>query len=83
MTMTKKKTTVKKLDHKDQKQANLKKIARTSVLANFVKKNNGAWDHHGWLSLLASLKDKGYDPIDGDQVGLILEQKKAKYLAGK
>lgn len=83
MTMTKKKTTVKKLDQKDLKQANLKKLARTSVLANFVKKNNGSWDHQGWLGLLSSLKDKGYDPIDADQVGLILEQKKAHYLAGK
>jgi hypothetical protein len=75
-----KQATVKKPDLKE---TNFKKLARTSVLVNFVKKNNGAWDHQGWLSLLASLKDKGYDPVDADQVGVLLEQKKAQYLAGK
>jgi hypothetical protein len=78
--MAQKKAAVGKLD---QKLVNLKKLARTPVLANFVKKTNGAWDHQGWLGLLASLKKKGYEPIDADQVGLLLEQKKAQYLTGK
>ena len=29
------------------------------------------------------LKEKGYDPIDPDRAGLILEDAKAKYLAKK
>jgi hypothetical protein len=64
-----------------QKEDNLKKLAKTGILANFVKRNKGQWDHEGWLGLLASIKEKGYYPIDEDQVGLLLEQKKAEYFA--
>ena len=42
-----------------QKEDNLKKLAKTGILANFVKRNKGAWDHEGWLGLLASIKEKG------------------------
>jgi len=66
-----------------QKEDNLKKLAKTGILANFVKRNKDAWDHEGWLSLLASIKEKGYCPIDEDQVGLLLEQKKNAYKAKK
>jgi hypothetical protein len=66
-----------------QKEDNLKKLSKTGILANFVKRNKGAWDHEGWLSLLESIKEKGYCPIDEDQVGLLLEQKKAAYKAKK
>jgi hypothetical protein len=66
-----------------QKEDNLKKLSKTGILANFVKRNKGAWDHAGWLSLLEAIKEKGYFPIDEDQVGLLLEQKKAAYKAKK
>ena len=66
-----------------QKEDNLKKLAKTGILANFVKRNKGAWDHEGWLGLLASIREKGYCPIDEDQVGLLLEQKKAAYKGKK
>ncbi len=62
------------------KEDNLKKLEKTALLANFVKKNKGSWDHQKWLGLLENLKQKGYYPIDEDQVGLILERKKAEYL---
>jgi len=42
-----------------QKEDNLKKLAKTGILANFVKRNKGQWDHEGWLGLLASIKEKG------------------------
>ena len=64
-----------------QKEDNLKKLTKTGILANFVKRNKGAWNHEGWLELLASIREKGYYPIDEDQVGLLLEQKKAAYKA--
>jgi hypothetical protein len=65
------------------KEDNLKKLARTTVLATFVKKNNGEWDHAKWEALLAEIKKKGFDPVDPDQIGLILEQKKAELAAKK
>jgi hypothetical protein len=63
------------------KEDNLKKLSRTTILATFVKKNKGEWDHAKWEGLVAELKKKGYDPIDADQVGLMIEQKKAEYMA--
>lgn len=62
---------------------NLKKLAASRLPANFVKAHDGAWDHAGWLEFLDILKEKGYDPIDPDRAGLILEDAKAKYLAKK
>ena len=65
------------------KETNLKKLAKTSLLMNFVKKNDGKWNHTQWLELLANLDKKGYKPIDPDHVGLLLEEKKEAYLAKK
>lgn len=61
-------------------QDNFLKLKRTSILMNFVKKQGGAWNHNEWQGLCDTLAQKGYDPIDYDQVGLLLEEKKAKYL---
>ena len=64
------------------KEANLKKLSKTAVLANFVKKNNGKWGHAEWEALCAKIAEK-YSPIDLDQVGVLLEKKKAAYWAKK
>lgn len=64
------------------KEKNLQKLAKTVVLTNFVKKNNGTWNHKQWEALCASIAKK-YSPINFDQVGIVLEQKKAAYLAKK
>ena len=60
---------------------NLKKLKRTSIPMNFVKKVNGVWDHNQWNDFCETLKDKGYTPIDLDQVGQLLEDKKVAFLA--
>jgi hypothetical protein len=65
------------------KEDNLKKLAKSTVPMSFVKKNKGEWDHEKWLAFCEEIKSKGYDPIDLDQVGLILEQKKVEFLAPK
>ncbi|HBM14941.1 MAG TPA: hypothetical protein DD381_01105 [Lentisphaeria bacterium] len=67
----------------DKKAENLKKLSRTNIVMNFIKKNNGKWNHTGWVEFCEYLKEKGYTPIDFDQVGLMLETKKAAYLAAK
>lgn len=64
------------------KEKNLKALKKTVILTNFVKKNNGSWDHSMWEELCASIAKK-YSPIDFDQVGLLLEDKKAAYCAAK
>lgn len=62
---------------------NLKKLAKTPIPMNFVKKNDAQWNHQQWLDFLAYLKEKGYDPIEEDKVGILLEEKKVQYLASK
>lgn len=66
-----------------QEELNLKRLAKSPILMNFVKKNEGCWDHAKWLAFLEYLKGKGYFPIDTDQVGLLLESKKVKYFENK
>lgn len=62
---------------------NLKKLSKTSILKTFVVKNDGEWNHQKWLEFCSYLEEKGYGPVDFDQVGLLLEKKKAEYLAEK
>jgi len=64
-------------------EANLKKLSRTAIPMNFVKKFDGVWNHEQWLEFCDSLEAKKYTPICFDQVGLLLEKKKADYLAKK
>ncbi|MEA2012141.1 MAG: hypothetical protein U9O87_03515 [Verrucomicrobiota bacterium] len=65
------------------KEENLKKLRRTPILMNFIKKNDAEWDHTHWEDLQLKLQEKGYTPIDFNQVGLLLEEKKETYLAKK
>ena len=64
-------------------ETNIRKLSRSSIPMNFVKKQNGAWNHQDWLGFLEYLKAKKYFPIDTDKVGLLLEEKKAQYFAAK
>lgn len=61
---------------------NIAKLAATQVLRDFVRENNGIWNHEKWLCLCGKITEMGYSPIDFDQVGVLLEREKAEYLAG-
>ena len=60
-----------------------KKLLKSGMLADFVKRNNGSWDHLKWLMLCDEITTKGYAPLDFSQVGLALEQEKDNYSAKK
>lgn len=62
---------------------NLARLAASTIPMTFVRKHEGAWDHALWLEFLAMIEKKGYSPIDADRVGLILEETKVRYFAGK
>ncbi len=62
-----------------EKEANLKKLARTAILTNFIKKTGAKWNHEEWQTLCDKISVK-YSPIDFDQVGLLLEDKREKFL---
>ena len=64
-------------------ETNLRKLSRSPIPMNFVKKQNGSWNHQDWLNFLEYLKGKKYFPIDTDRVGLLLEEKKAQFNAAK
>jgi len=67
----------------DDKEKNLKRLSRTSIPINFVKKNNAEWDHEAWLGLCDKLEEKKYTPIDLEKVGELLAVKKAAFLEKK
>ena len=56
---------------------NLKRLGKTRILDSFIASTGGNWDHQGWLDLCMEIEAKGYVPVDFDQVGLMLEAKKA------
>lgn len=60
-------------------EVNLGRLAKTTIPKDFVASHNGEWNHQDWLIFCASLEEKGYTPIDLDQVGLLLEKEKAAY----
>ncbi len=65
----------------DARSSNLKKLAKSGKLEEFVEKNQGRWDHQNWLALCDEISREGYAPVDFDQVGVILEQYKAVYFS--
>ena len=70
-------------DYCNQKELNIQRLVKSGILTNYVKENNGTWDHQRWLSLCKVIFEKGYFPIDLDQVGLALAQEKKHLLEGK
>ena len=63
------------------KEENLGKLEKTRKLESFVKKNKGSWNHQAWLVFCAEIVEGGYEPIDFDQVGLILENHKTNFFS--
>ena len=55
-------------------------LLKAGILKDFVRKNVGEWNHQQWLELCEDIKKQDYCCIDLDQVGLKLEEEKAKYL---
>ncbi len=66
-----------------EQEENLKKLAKTSLLSNFIKKHKGSWEHQNWVNFCTIVKKNGYYLIDFDQVGLLLERKKSAYIGKK
>lgn len=63
----------------DIKGKNLQKILRSGILENFIRRENGSWDHHGWINLCEEISLNDVNPVDFDQVGMILETVKELY----
>ncbi len=57
---------------------NLDRLRESGLILKFVTEHNGEWNHSDWLSFCAKIESQGFTPIDLDQVGLLLEDKKAE-----
>jgi hypothetical protein len=62
---------------------NLKRLAALSLLPDFVRKHNAEWDHYAWLQFQQKLEEEGYTPINIEDVGQLLEEKRAEFLNGR
>ncbi len=62
---------------------NLKTLAESNILADFVKEHDGKWDHQAWLDFCDDITEKGYSPIEFDQAGILLETQRTFYFAEK
>ena len=63
----------------NKKSENLKKLSRTNIIVDFIKKNNGFWNHQSWVDFCKFLEKSGYYPIDFNKVGALIEDKKKAY----
>ena len=72
-----------KLEQSSLEDESLRKLAKTPLVMNFVKRKDGCWNHQDWLEFLSEVKRKGFDSVSPDQIGMLLEGKKAQYLAAK
>ena len=57
---------------------NLVKLKRTRALENFVEKYCGQWNHQQWLRL-CDLIQLVLGPVDPEEMGQLLEEKKREY----
>ena len=58
---------------------NLKRLEESELPWNFVVANKSTWDHAKWLEFVEDIKNKGFDPIDLNAVGMVLERLKLEY----
>jgi hypothetical protein len=63
------------------KEDDLNKLEKFCRIENFVKKNTDRWDHQTWLEFCAEIAEGGFEPIDFDHIGLILENHKTAFLS--
>ena len=62
---------------------NLEKIIYSGILGSFVRENQGQWGHQKWMELCEGIRRKGFDSIDFEKIGRLLECEKADYFCQK
>jgi hypothetical protein len=55
------------------------RLVASGILSRFVAEKKGAWDHQGWLDFLAGVRSAGYTRMPDNEIGLLLEQEKARF----
>ena len=53
------------------------------MLRNFVKDHPQGWGHEEWLGLLADISARGLTPVDGDEIGRMVEKERLALVLGR
>jgi len=61
-------------------QVETEKLVKSRILITFVREHNQVWNHQDWLDLLSEVRKKGYNTLSDDEIGVLLENEKAKQL---
>lgn len=59
---------------------NLRRWRESGQARLWVERHQGCWNHEDWLGLLEELKHSSYWPMQGDSVGLVLEEIKREWI---
>jgi hypothetical protein len=59
------------------------KLKDSGMPADFVMRKNGTWNHLDWLEFLARVRIAGHTMLSDHEVGQVLEEEKAKFLAAR
>lgn len=59
---------------------NLRRWRESGQARLWVERHQGCWNHNDWLVLLEELKHSSFWPMQGDSVGLVLEEIKREWL---
>jgi hypothetical protein len=59
---------------------NLRRWRESGQARLWVERHQGRWNHEDWLALLEELKRSAFWPMQGDSVGLVLEEIKREWL---
>jgi hypothetical protein len=62
---------------------NLKRWRTSGQARAWIEARHGQWNHTDWLALLEELKRSPFWPMEGDEVGLVLETLKKERLNGR
>ena len=60
-----------------------RKLKASGMLADFVRRKNGAWNHADWMDFLRSVRMAGHSALPDHEVGRLLEEEKARFWAAR
>ncbi len=58
-----------------------KRLQRSGMLGGFVRQKHAMWNHQDWLEFLGRVRGAGYTTLPEPEVGRLLEEEKARFLA--
>ncbi len=73
----------KRVDGGMQKLLETNSLISSNILGEFVRQKEGGWNHRDWLELLERARRHGCQALTDDEIGLLLEGERSRYLKRK